>query len=388
VKHDNHVGGSRSRRLHRTGRVGVALSLATIAIGAALPSWGANMSTMGANPIAGCESDNDVNLADGVPNSVMPGATESDTDIRAFKEQEGVLLTSSLAVDIAVTTTATVTYDENSDLSGGSIAALRKVDSHFLHADPVGSPLAENSVKFCGGISFDAEIIGIIVRDYTERNSYADTLGKSDFLGAIGTTYPGIMHPSSRGLEFNGAPVFDIVVTQNRHQLWVGMNAHLLDQIRVITKPLPANGEPRTPGFWGNKNGQATMNDGGTMAPELALLSSLNLVNGNGGAHNPTTYGQFQYWLKNGNAVNMAYMLSVHLAAMALNVEAGFVGDDELIYTPGFGTGSSTIGDVMNAANAALAIDSYTPTGDPNRATQEMLKDFLDLANNGLNFVL
>jgi hypothetical protein len=34
-----------------------------------------------------------------------------------------------------------------------------------------------------------------------------------------------------------------------------------------------------TLGYWSNKNGQATMNDGGTFAPELALLAALNLPN-------------------------------------------------------------------------------------------------------------
>src|SRR6185503_9794166 len=36
-------------------------------------------------------------------------------------------------------------------------------------------------------------------------------------------------------------------------------------------------GGGHTLGFWSNKNGQATMNDGGSDAPELALLSSLCL---------------------------------------------------------------------------------------------------------------
>jgi hypothetical protein len=41
----------------------------------------------------------------------------------------------------------------------------------------------------------------------------------------------------------------------------------------------------------------------------------------------------------------------------------------------------------MAAANGALCADGFTPSGDPNRATQEFLKDALDDANNNLNFV-
>ena len=42
-----------------------------------------------------------------------------------------------------------------------------------------------------------------------------------------------------------------------------------------------------------------------------------------------------------------------------------------------------TINSLIAAADAALAADPYTPTGDPNRATQEQLKNALDALNNG-----
>ena len=45
-------------------------------------------------------------------------------------------------------------------------------------------------------------------------------------------------------------------------------------------------GGGKTLGFWSNKNGQAQMNDGGTLDPELALLSSLNLRKADGSAFN------------------------------------------------------------------------------------------------------
>jgi hypothetical protein len=59
------------------------------------------------------------------------------------------------------------------------------------------------------------------------------------------------------------------------------------------------------------KPGQAHMNDGGTMEPELNLLRALNLKNPDNTDFDRTTYAQFRTWLLNGNAVNMNYMLSV-----------------------------------------------------------------------------
>ena len=83
-------------------------------------------------------------------------------------------------------------------------------------------------------------------------------------------------------------------------------------------------------------------------------------------------YAEFETWLLDGNAVNMAYMLSVHLAAMTLNVEAGFVNEDAF-YIP-FG---GTIGRADRRRQCALwAPTPITPAGDPNRAaaggTQEL----------------
>lgn len=126
--------------------------------------------------------------------------------------------------------------------------------------------------------------------------------------------------------------------------------------------------------------------------PELALLSGLCLRNADGSDFDPGTYAGFRTWLLNSTATNMAYKLSEHLAAMALNVEAGFVSGTSLVYAPGCGnTGPGnnfiTINDLIAAANTALCAHGYTPAGDPNRAKQECLKNALDNANNNKNFV-
>lgn len=127
-----------------------------------------------------------------------------------------------------------------------------------------------------------------------------------------------------------------------------------------------------TLGFWSNKNGQALVGAG-----DLALLVSLNLRNANGSNFDPATKAALKTWLLNGTAVNMAYMLSVQLAAMELNVYNGFV-DGNAYYVPA----GMTINDLMAAANTTLGVDGYTPDGDPLRSYQEQLKNWLDQLNN------
>ena len=134
----------------------------------------------------------------------------------------------------------------------------------------------------------------------------------------------------------------------------------------------------RTPGYWSNQNGLNTLMDGGTLAPEFTLLSNLNLRDATGQNFDPVTYPQFRTWLLGSTATNMAYKLSSHLAAMRLNVEAGFVNGNR-IYAP-FG---GSINQLMTLANNSLLSDPLTPTGDPERAYQEQLKNWLDALNNG-----
>lgn len=143
---------------------------------------------------------------------------------------------------------------------------------------------------------------------------------------------------------------------------------------------VPSGGH--TLGFWSNRNGKATLEDGGTLAPELALLSGFNLRNADGSDFDPASYASFRSWLLNATATNMAYMLSAQLAAMVLNLEAGFV-DGGAFYVP-FG---GTIDELVADADAALGADGLTLAGDPTRADQEELKDFLDELNNGAGVI-
>jgi hypothetical protein len=135
-----------------------------------------------------------------------------------------------------------------------------------------------------------------------------------------------------------------------------------------------------TLGFWSNKNGQALIG-----SDDLTQLRDLNLRGPSGADFDPTNYAAFRTWLLNGNAVDMAYMLSVQLAAMKMNVYNGKVVGTALIYAPGTTSANSlgfaTVNDVIAEANASLG--SYP--GD--RAYQEALKNALDNANNNRNFV-
>lgn len=145
-------------------------------------------------------------------------------------------------------------------------------------------------------------------------------------------------------------------------------------------------GGGKTIGFWRNKNGQMMIGP-----DDLGLLESLNLVDAYGNEFNPTSKHTLRSWLKNANAVNMAYMLSAQLAAMELNVLNGLVDGNALIYAPGTTSanalGFATVNDVMIEANTELGLHPYTPDGSPDRDYQEALKDALDEANNNLTFV-
>ena len=141
-----------------------------------------------------------------------------------------------------------------------------------------------------------------------------------------------------------------------------------------------------TLGFWSNKNGKALFGD-----DDLALMVTLNLRDAEGNNFNPTTYDAFRTWLLGGTATNMAYMLSVQLAAMELNVFNGKVSDSALVYAPGTTSANSlgfaTINALMAEANAELGLHGFTLADSQYRAYQEALKNALDNANNNKSFV-
>jgi LPXTG-motif cell wall-anchored protein len=160
------------------------------------------------------------------PASVAGNAFESDTEIRVFDEKQGAILTAPLAVDI----TTTGSYGEVSDLTAGTIAAGTRVDSHLLHADPAGDPEPTAPVAYEGSVTFDGDILGVIV-----RNTQAEpNLNDSDILGAAATLYPTDL--GTRGLEFFDHAGGDLVVAGDLRTLSIELVTHRYDQIRVITR--------------------------------------------------------------------------------------------------------------------------------------------------------
>jgi hypothetical protein len=141
----------------------------------------------------------------------------------------------------------------------------------------------------------------------------------------------------------------------------------------------------RTPGFWQNKNGEAEFKKIGG----LAIVNALPLVDGSGTVVTPfADYAAFRAWLRASNAGdNMAYKLSAHLAAMALNVAAGFVKNPGDVGVVVHGEWTS-ITDLLAAAADLLADNPLTEPGDPDRAHQGCVKDLLDGLNSNCTKVI
>jgi hypothetical protein len=150
----------------------------------------------------------------------------------------------------------------------------------------------------------------------------------------------------------------------------------------------------RTMGFWSNKNGLALV----TQA-DFADLTALHLKDGTGPSGNDVdftgTLAANKTKLKNYltsvggisankvKATSMAWMLSGQLAALRLSVTHGFTDGSAVV----FGDGRS-VNQIIADADALLAADGYTPSGDPNRAAQEAIKNLINSINNQLTFTV
>jgi hypothetical protein len=175
----------------------------------------------------------------------------------------------------------------------------------------------------------------------------------------------------------------DGLLTLNRATVTLANGQTRNDVDFGYTRYTPKNttGTGCTIGFWRNKNGLSLIRP-----YDFAVLTSLRLVNDNGSDRNFTSNlasnkSAFSSWLQSSTASNMSRMLSAQLAAFQLNVLHGFYEPTDIIPTPAIGSGSMTAQQLIDAANAALTVDGFTPTGDPNRLSQERLKNALDAAN-------
>lgn len=159
-----------------------------------------------------------------------------------------------------------------------------------------------------------------------------------------------------------------------------------------------ASGGSKTRGFWTNRNGKTAWDTAGN-SNEITLLMTLNLRKYDGSGFDPATYDEFRAWVLDSNATNMALMLSVQLATMALNVNSNFVSGGAMVSaqcllnanfptTPGLtGGGFISISNLIAAANASLGANGSTFAGSPDRAYQQCLESILDAANQDVSTI-
>ena len=143
--------------------------------------------------------------------------------------------------------------------------------------------------------------------------------------------------------------------------------------------------------FWDNAGNNVRIT-----ASDLKSLDKLDLLDSTGSNFDPTQAAQLQPWLQNASASNVAYWMSAQLAAMELNVLAGYVQKTDIVYAGqlvqyntatnvilGLDSGGFiTIGNLISAANAALA--TY---GLGNSAYELALGNALFAANGYMSFV-
>lgn len=154
----------------------------------------------------------------------------NDKVARVWNEQQNIALRSSVNVDINGTPGR---YDGNGDLGDFAIAQGVLASSHYIHFDsPRGLSAAAK-----GAVTFDSEIIGVIVRG-DDRADGRNRLDQSDWLSA-GTVYgDGI---NSRGLELSSKEFVEI--SADRRTLSFSFRiSNPGDYVRVITRAVPTPG--------------------------------------------------------------------------------------------------------------------------------------------------
>ncbi len=152
------------------------------------------------------------------PTSVVHGAYESNTEIRAFNEPQ----IATLGSDITVNITSPGAYDDTATLTPATIPAGAVVCSHLLHVDPVG---VNTNVVLEGTVSFDAEIIGVILLESDLDNSDGE-------LGGAGVAYP---IDNKRGVELDTNLDSVTLESDLRTLSLLFETKDRIDQIRVIT---------------------------------------------------------------------------------------------------------------------------------------------------------
>ncbi len=164
------------------------------------------------------------------PADARLNAITNDKLVRVWNEQQNIELMSSVNVDINGTPGR---YDGNGDLGDFTIAQSVMASSHYIHFDSPGSTSA--SAK--GSVSFDGDIIGVIVRG-DDRSDGRNRLDQSDWLSS-GTIYGNGI--TNRGVELSTNEFVEI--SADRRTLSFSFRiSNPGDYVRVITRAVPTPG--------------------------------------------------------------------------------------------------------------------------------------------------
>ncbi len=151
------------------------------------------------------------------PSSIVLGEVESNNTIFLLKEQEGLLLTSNLTVDVV----SPGTYGTNANpnkFPQGTLSSGILVDSWFLHSDPINNILS----FYNGTVTFDQEIVGIIFNSNRLVNTH-------DLLGGLNTSY------DQNFFNIFGSDQF--ILSSDLRTLTINSAANTgADNLRVLTK--------------------------------------------------------------------------------------------------------------------------------------------------------
>lgn len=187
-------------------QVRVASLFALLTLAAATSASASLVSSTGSASVIAPPADVRVNMG-----------LESDTSSFFFTEMQGLTLTSAVAVNIS----SSGLYSSNASLTPGSISSGTTIDSYYLHTDPVGAP--SNDIIFDGSLTFDTDILGVIVLDAQFAASNAE-------LGNPGTLYSS----SGQGLELGGPDTVDLSISGRTLTYHLGTST-AADDIRIIT---------------------------------------------------------------------------------------------------------------------------------------------------------
>ncbi|MBI1730843.1 hypothetical protein HY229_07875 [Candidatus Acetothermia bacterium] len=225
----------------------VVLSFLFLSIGLLATVWASVVSTSG----------DIVQVA--APSSVQEGAMESNTTLKLFPEAKSLTLSQNVLVNL----TGTGTFQNLTCIPTGTLLANSIVDSYFFHSDPVGV-LTDGGVSYTGAVTFDHDVIGLLVTD--------KTLDASDsILGAPGVSYP---KDDFRGLEVVANNDRATIATDRRTLQLELHTFNKVDEVRVITL---VSG----PGIQAGNNGC-----GGTNTGTTGNGNDNNNNNNNGGNDN------------------------------------------------------------------------------------------------------